>query len=328
MKDTKEQRPWEKPDVPRNTLLENYIIDFCIAKKDQGLRELTLLTYWSHLSRFAHFAWMYGLEDPKEFDEIRMGDRGGLRGYLGLYAGGHTVNANIRTVNSFYSWLYQTKKIPEPIRFGLNKVDRPYVRCFDTEEIGRLVAPPAEEASFGSWRDWAIVRFVLSTGARRSNVLDLRVRDLDLGRRTVVLEKTKSRRSLRLPLTKPMVETLRLYLSIRRPERPDDFVFCTDGGGQMTVSQLRRRLDRYYLDRGVSADDRKSGCHILRHTFARHLARKMPTALLQQFMGHSHLATTEAYIHFTHGDLQEAADEYDILAAAPRVVKPRGAKRQ
>lgn len=308
--------PWRRDDAPRVTPLDTYIIRFCYEKSSLGLTDRTVLTYWHHLRRLTECFDIMMYRHPKELSENDVDDL--CRGYLAIHAGQITVNSHIRTFNSFYSWLYKAKVIDSPVRFALGRVDRLPVLCFEMDEIDRLVAAPVQGASFEVWRDWAIVRFALATGARRSNILELRMRDISFSEHSVILVKTKGRRAMLLPLSKHLEDTLRVYVEMRNPAGPSDFVFATESGGQLSASGLRHRLDKYYRDRGISLEGRKSGAHILRHTFARYAARNMPTGELQRILGHSQLSTTEAYIHFTFADLRaDLETKYDILASVP-----------
>jgi hypothetical protein len=76
--------------------------------------------------------------------------------------------------------------------------------------------------------------------------------------------------------------------------RIGEWVFCRPGGGRMSAGQCRKPLMAIVAKAGL----RHIGWHVLRHTFASHLAmRGVPIRHIQQLMGHSTIAMTERYAH-------------------------------
>ena len=108
---------------------------------------------------------------------------------------------------------------------------------------------------------------------------------------------TKSQRIRHVPLTRDLRETL---LGARRGE---GLVFPNDDGEPWNPDAAARALHR----RCARANVRPIGWHILRHTFASHLAIKgISLRVIQDLLGHSTIAMTERYAHLTSSSLHDA----------------------
>ena len=101
---------------------------------------------------------------------------------------------------------------------------------------------------------------------------------------------TKNRKVQCIPLCQTMVNILRDYIAIRQGD-PEEPLFCSEFGTQLTESGLHQAIETYNKSRGVN----KTSVHAFRHTFARkYLVDCGGDAFtLQKLMGHSTLVMTK-----------------------------------
>lgn len=157
-------------------------------------------------------------------------------------------------------------------------------------------------------RDRALFELVYSSGLRCQEVLDLRLRDLNLGSREVRV-KGKGRKVRVVPIGEVALDALERYLGegrsrlLKHPTQ-DDHVFLSRNGRRLSSSDVQRRLARYLARAGVP---RGTSPHTLRHSFATHLLEGgADLRAIQEMLGHSSLRTTQVYTHVSAAHLRKA----------------------
>jgi site-specific recombinase XerD len=156
-------------------------------------------------------------------------------------------------------------------------------------------------------RDRALFELIYSSGLRCQEVLDLRLRDLNLGSREVRV-KGKGRKVRVIPVGEVALDAVERYLSEGRPrlarDADDDHVFLSRTGRPLSSSDVQRRLARYLARAGAP---RGTSPHTLRHSFATHLLEGgADLRVIQEMLGHSSLRTTQVYTHVSAAHLRRA----------------------
>ena len=143
----------------------------------------------------------------------------------------------------------------------------------------------ARDASSLDW--WTLLCLAVTTGLRRSEILNLRVRDLDLNSGALVVQKGKSTRARRVvPVSGEALNLMRAWIGVRGLT-DDDRVFAG-----VDAANLRYAWERIRETAGVQ-DLR---FHDLRHTYAVHCAKAgMPIVELQHRLGHATITMTQRY---------------------------------
>lgn len=195
--------------------------------------------------------------------------------------------------------------------------------------LPRILDPDEVDVLMGALRtdrDRAMVRAMVLGGLRRCEVLGLRLGDLRLGERRVLVTEGKGGHERLIPLSPTFFATVGEYL---RHERPSDV--STDR--VFVVLKGRRRgqpLSAEGLDEILSAARLRAGlahgtCHELRHTcFTRLREAGMTLEALQAQAGHRSLASTRVYLHLSADWL---ADEYRRATEAIDAQPVIGARR-
>ncbi len=149
-------------------------------------------------------------------------------------------------------------------------------------------------------RDRSMLALLYETGIRLSELINLKLSDLDEGRKNIKVYGKGSKERL-IPI---MSQTLMSILShvIDRPVETDD-LFVTDSGKSLYPSFVYRRVN-YYLSMVSSLH--KCSPHVLRHTFATHLLNNgAELAAVKELLGHASLSSTQVYTHHTMAKLKE-----------------------
>jgi integrase/recombinase XerD len=166
------------------------------------------------------------------------------------------------------------------------------------EEITALLRAPDTGRNKGV-RDRAMLELMYATGVRVSEVLSLRVGDVDLEERVLRVTGKGSKQRM-VPFGDSAATWLSRYLREVRPElirtgRGGDRLFLNMRGGGLTRVGFWKILRAYALKAGI-----ESGLHphVIRHTFATHMLRGgCDLRTLQELLGHASLTTTQIYTH-------------------------------
>lgn len=210
-----------------------------------------------------------------------------------------TIARRIATIRSFFRFMHREGYVPANPALGLTrpKQDRRLPSFLSMEEAARLMEAPKGDG-FSAARDRAILETLYSTGLRVSELVGLRVRDVDLiggSLRTV----GKGRKERLVPVGSYSIQAIRAYLKALPPEQsaPERPLFQNKRRGRLTDRSVRRILNKYLLQVSVA---RRVSPHSLRHSFATHLLDKgADLRSVQELLGHSSLTTTQVYTHVT-----------------------------
>jgi integrase len=204
-----------------------------------------------------------------------------------------TLNNRLTVLRKMLSVAHEWGKLSRAPKVKMVKVPPPEFRFLAFEEAERLVASAAQE-----WR--AMVLVALRTGLRRGELLALRWEDVNLAAATIKVQRsvwkniegpTKSNRVRTVPLSPEALATMR-----ELPTRFAKGYVFGDGRTRLTVGALKWPLYAACDGAGIA----RAGWHVLRHTFASHLAmRGVMVKAIQELLGHSDIKTTLMYAHLS-----------------------------
>jgi integrase/recombinase XerD len=178
------------------------------------------------------------------------------------------------------------------------------------EEVDRLLAAPDRKTPRGA-RDAAMLETLYATGLRVSELVKLRLRDVnfDAG---YLMTMGKGRKERLVPVGESALASLRSYVqgcrAVFSGPRALDALFLTHLGGPMTRQGFWKLLGRYAV---VAAIRKRISPHKLRHSFATHLVeRGADLRAVQAMLGHADIGTTEIYTHLSRGHLRALYDRF------------------
>jgi integrase len=145
-------------------------------------------------------------------------------------------------------------------------------------------------------------------GLRLSEVLALRVKDIDSERKLLRIEQGKGAKDRLVPLSPTLLEQLRTYWRLYRPE---DWLFAGRHGEPLSPTSLQKAYTHAKRRARVA---KVGGIHGLRHAYATHqLAAGLGVERLQRLMGHRHIQTTLRYVHWLPS-ASEGEGTLDLIA--------------
>ncbi len=154
----------------------------------------------------------------------------------------------------------------------------------------------------------AIVMLTYSSGLRLSEVVNLRIKDIDSNRMQVFVQQSKGRKDRYTLLSKKILPILRQYF---KEYKPKEWLFEGAKGAKYSVSSVQNIVKEAYSRAGIK---KKVSTHTLRHSFATHLLEN-GTSLryIQNLMGHESSKTTEIYTHITTKGFDQIQNPLDKL---------------
>ncbi|MFQ5956048.1 MAG: tyrosine-type recombinase/integrase, partial [Kiloniellales bacterium] len=178
------------------------------------------------------------------------------------------------------------------------------------EEVARLL----DAAPGLKYR--AALSVAYGAGLRASEVVSLKVSDIDGERRVIRVEQGKGRKDRYAMLSDPLVELLRAWWRAGRERRvmlPGGWLFPGQNPvNPLTTRQLRRAFDGAKEAAGI---DKRVSLHTLRHCFATHLLeQKVDIRVIQVLLGHKKLETTARYSHVASTTLRAVKSPLEHLS--------------
>lgn len=261
--------------------------------------------YRRDLLRFVEYAEESGIKDLKEVDKFTVNDYFmKLRsGDLSKKAVGRaTLARNISSLRSFFNYLiaehgyvsnpFKQLKTPKEKRrlpdfLTYDETDR-LLESFDTENVSGL-------------RDRIAVELMYASGLRVSELVSLRIEDIDLNER-ILRVVGKGSKARMVPFYEELGELIREYTG-KRPNPDCPVLLENTKGGPLSARSVQNILDKAAARAGLTMNIHP---HMLRHTFATHLLDNgADLRVVQELLGHKNLSTTQIYTHVTVDRLKE-----------------------
>ncbi|MCK9615156.1 MAG: tyrosine recombinase XerC [Candidatus Omnitrophica bacterium] len=263
----------------------------------------TVTNYRIDLKEFERFLINHAPKDIKEIDYFI------LRKFLSLLSernlNKRTVSRKISTLKSFFKFMVREAEIKSNPANSLiyPRLDKNLPVFLTEEQVVKIINLPKEN-SILSLRDKSILEALYSTGARVSELVKLKINDVDLIS-GIIKVMGKGRKERLLPLGEPALLSIKNYLDKRSDKNPS--LFLNRNNGSLTDRGIRLIVDKYIRQ---AATNLKVSPHTFRHSFATHLlSRGADLRSVQELLGHSSIATTQIYTHLTIDTLKKVYDK-------------------
>lgn len=219
-----------------------------------------------------------------------------------------SVNRKIASLKAFYRFLLKTKQItlnPLLKHKALKTPKKIQIPFSEKEVVSVLDMQSLNPEGFEAVRDKLIIDLFYTTGMRRTELIHLKINNIDFSGKTVkVLGKRNKERIV--PLLPIVIDQISLYIKERNClEIIEDFdcFLLSKKGLKLNESFVYRLINSYFSK--VSEKVKKSP-HILRHTFATHLLNNgADLNSVKELLGHSSLASTQVYTHSSLSELKK-----------------------
>jgi len=264
-------------------------------------------------------------------------------GMRGKVRSERTIQTYARSARAFFHWLVfrGTLEVNPFDRVVFPKVGRPLIQTISDEEFEQLLlacAPPNETSRFAeraAVRNRAILWLLYDTGVRVSELIHLRVNDLDR-KKGVITVLGKGSKERRIALGQNCLRNLSYYLDKHRPDDEELAEWGSAGEDHLFLSETRQPLTKNGMEMLFKRLKERAGItgkrispHILRHTFAmNYLLKSNDPFSLQELLGHEDLTTVLNYIHMNDTILQEQKRKFSPGDHLPtRMPGPRDLRR-
>lgn len=226
------------------------------------------------------------------------------RTFEGRRAGKRTCDYDLSRLRRLFSLCIKWKLTKENPAKGVDffRPESKHDRFLTRDEEARILeaCPPDVRPA---------VLFAVNTGLRQMELLTLTWGQVDLPRKAVTLtaDKTKGKKTRRVPLNSLALEALRALPRGITPEAPVFQVLAKNGRDKL-VRYFGRAVDQTGINAGASPAQRVTW-HTLRHTFASRLAQAGVNLLtVKELLGHSSLVMVMRYAHLADENLKAAVD--------------------
>lgn len=271
---------------------------------ERGLSANTLVSYRYDLLQFT--SWLQ--ERGKAFFDVGQAD---ILDFLACRIqkalDTRSIARQLSALRQFYRyWTIAGKVAKDPTAQIENpKLGRKLPHALTEAEVERLLSLPCLSTSIGL-RDKAILEVLYATGLRISELISLKLMDVNLLQGVVRIIGKGGRERL-VPFGEIALEWLGKYLAQGRPDlikgAPTEWIFPGEKGRFLTRQAVWYRIKFY----AAKADIEKPlSPHVVRHAFATHLVNHgADLRVVQMLLGHKDLTTTQIYTHVARERLKE-----------------------
>lgn len=285
-------------------LLKRFLAYLAVEK---GLSRNTLESYRRDLTKYLQYLNGQGPNGVRQET---------VRGFLATLAGenlsGRSLARCLAAVRGFHKFLLidglaatdPTATLETP------RIGKRLPRTLSGDDVILLLQQPDVSSPRGL-RDKAMLELLYATGLRVSELVGLRVHDVNLERGFLIVV-GKGAKERVVPLGEVAVHYLRSYLSGTRNTllkgKDSDSLFISARQRQITRQMFWARIKQYVRSAGIR---KPVSPHTLRHSFATHLLDKgADLRAVQAMLGHADISTTQIYTHVSRERLRKVHEKY------------------
>ncbi|MEX2461484.1 MAG: tyrosine-type recombinase/integrase [Paenibacillaceae bacterium] len=263
--------------------------------KARGYSTKTIKAYVGHLDRY--FRYIAAAELPFH--------RSALKAYsvflLDNQKSPAYVNQAISAIKFYLSAVHQFRE--SDIAFIRPKKENKLPHVLSQSEIMRLLS------ALQNLKHKAILFLTYSAGLRVSEVVRLKLQDLDTERKTVCIRQGKGRKDRLTLLSDSALTIVRQYVE---QDRPNNWLFPgQDRKGHLTERSVQKTFEHAVVVAKITKD---VSIHALRHSFATHLLEGgTDLRYIQELLGHQSSRTTEKYTHVSVKDIRRIQSPLDQI---------------
>ena len=218
-----------------------------------------------------------------------------------------SVNRKISSIKSFYIFLVKRNFVKNsPLNDLVTPKQEKYLpESMSEAEVNKLLNSPDVSNKIEN-RDKAMIEMLYATGMRISELVNLKITDIDM-KRCVVKVFGKGSKERLVPFGETALDSLRSYLNERELSSSKE-IFLSNRGKKMTRVAFWQRVKIYLIRENLK---NSISPHTLRHAFATHLLnRGADLRSVQLLLGHSDLSTTQIYTHIAKQRLSDVLKKH------------------
>ncbi len=270
---------------------------FTYLEHEKRFSPNTLVAYSRDLNQFDDFLCeQYQIQDTEAIRHYHI--RSWIVALMKDNISNKSINRKLSCLRSFFKfWQKRGLKINPMKKIVAPKTGKKLPVFVQEADMVNVLKKEHFADDFAGERDRVIMELMYNQGLRRAELIGLKVSDVNFHQNTLkVLGKGNKERLI--PLASNMAEVLKEYIGKRKEEWTDSLeekLFLTNKGAALYPKFLYNLVNKYL--RAVPTLEKKSP-HVMRHTFATHLANKgADLNAIKELLGHASLAATQVYTH-------------------------------
>ncbi|MBD5458083.1 MAG: site-specific tyrosine recombinase XerD [Lachnospiraceae bacterium] len=263
----------------------------------------TAMSYKRDLEKVQHFMVQKGIQNVEDVTEEALGE------YIQYLEDNHfamaTVSRNVASIKAFHHFLLCEGIVKDDVSGNLKapRIEKKMPEVMSPEEVVRLLEQPGGDSP-KEIRDKAMLELLYATGIRVSELITLKVSDINMQMSFLVCHTGKERI---IPFGNAAKKALDRYLDGVRDsmieDKKSDILFANCSGLPMSRQGFWKLIKHYAQKADIKADITP---HTLRHSFAAHLVENgADLKSVQEMLGHSDISTTQIYAHLNHNHIRE-----------------------
>lgn len=266
--------------------------------------ENTELSYQRDLKKLQNFFDNQGICDVKSIE------RGHLKSYMQLMQEQQfkpaTVSRNVASIKAWFHFMVKEGMVLEDISDALHspKIEKKVPEIMTMDEVAAMLNQPTGDNP-KEIRDKAMLELLYATGIRVTELISLRIEDVNLPMNFIICHDEHKERMI--PFGSKARQALLNYMEHSRDIMISDWkcdtLFVNCSGQAMSRQGFWKLIKHYAKMAGITADITP---HTLRHSFAAHLVENgADLKSVQMMLGHSDISTTQIYASLNQNHLRE-----------------------
>lgn len=295
--------------IPYKDDFNNKALDFkTYLLIDKKYSNETIESYMNDLYKYYYYIDKKGLtissikrkeimEYTKYLKEIKLSSR--------------SINHNISVLKTFYKFLVVSEHFKSnPMDYvETPKVGKTLPKVLSYEEIKQLL--DVDLIDKYSYRNKAMLELMYATGLRVSELVNLKINDIDLDM-AFVRTMGKGSKERIVPIGDYAILFIKEYLLNYRHEllkkENNEYLFLNNRGKRLSRQSFYKLVKELAIKKNIKTE---FSPHTLRHSFATHLLdRGADIVSIKEMLGHSSLSTTQIYTHISNQKLKEEYDKF------------------
>lgn len=295
----------EKTDISLATLIQNFFCQRLMSQRSASSQ--TIASYRDTFCLLFRYAKEMMKKEPADLvlTDINADFVLKFLDYLEMKRGNcqRTRNLRLAAIRSFMNYIsYQIpgslSVIGQVLAIPLKKFNRPFLEFLTRDEVEAIIEAP-DKLTFSGYRDFVMFMTMYNTGARVSEIIRLKVCDINLEGRASILIHGKGRKQRIVPLWNSTKHHLKNWLFQIKSD-PGGPIFPSRCGKPLSRSGVEYRLrlaTRKAAEKFPSLKKRRISPHTFRHTTALHLLQSgVDITVIALWLGHESPATTHLYV--------------------------------
>ncbi len=293
-----------------NAYIQDYVTYLNTVKRAS---QNTVASYIRDLNKLTTFL---GIDQGKSFSDVNATD---LSAYVmdleqqGLSQA--TISRNISSMKSFFMYLFRQGVVADDYTDQLKppKLEKKVPDTLSVAEVNLLLEQP-QRSTPKEVRDKAMLELLYATGMRVSELISLKLSDVNLPLGYILCRDTNKERVI--PIENAAKNALSVYINTVRAGICGDseYLFVNMKGQPMSRQGFWKLIKSYAKKAGIDKDITP---HMIRHSFASHLVSNgADLKAVQEMLGHSDISTTQIYLRSRQSRIKEEYEKAHPRAKA------------